>query len=67
MRSSTRAREGSRDAAESAPGKAGLTHEIVTFAGADHAFFNQTGPRHDQEPATQAWAKVLAWFGQHLG
>ena len=35
--------------------------------GANHAFFNDTGPRYDQAAATQAYAKVLDWFGQHLG
>ena len=56
----------SRDAAEAALTKAGLPHEIVTYPGADHAFFNETGPRYNAEAATQAWAKVLAWYGQHL-
>jgi carboxymethylenebutenolidase len=47
--------------------RAGLTHEIVTYPGANHAFFNDTGPRYHQAAATQAYAKVLDWFGQHLG
>jgi carboxymethylenebutenolidase len=46
--------------------RAGLTHEIVTYEGASHAFFNDTGPRYNQAAATQAYAKVLDWFGQHL-
>jgi carboxymethylenebutenolidase len=57
----------SRDAATAALEQAGLTHEIVTYPGADHAFFNDTGPRYDQAAATQAWDKLLDWFGQHLG
>jgi carboxymethylenebutenolidase len=56
----------SREAATAALEQAGLTHEIVTYPGADHAFFNDTGPRYDQAAATQAYAKVLDWFGQHL-
>jgi carboxymethylenebutenolidase len=56
-----------RDAATAALERAGLTHEIVTYEGADHAFFNDTGPRYNQAAATQAYAKVLDWFGQHLG
>jgi carboxymethylenebutenolidase len=56
----------SRDAATAALEQAGLTHEIVTYPGADHAFFNDTGPRYDQAAATQAWDKLLDWFGQHL-
>jgi carboxymethylenebutenolidase len=57
----------SREAATAALEQAGLTHEIVTYPGADHAFFNDTGPRYDQAAATQAYAKVLDWFGRHLG
>jgi carboxymethylenebutenolidase len=57
----------SREAAAAALERAGLTHEIVTYPGADHAFFNDTGPRYDQAAATRAYAKVLDWFGRHLG
>jgi carboxymethylenebutenolidase len=57
----------SREAAAAALERAGLTHEIVTYPGANHAFFNDTGPRYHQEAATQAYAKVLDWFGSHLG
>ena len=56
----------SRDAATAALERAGLTHEIVTYPGANHAFFNDTGARYDQAAATEAYAKVLDWFGQHL-
>ena len=57
----------SRDAAKAALEKAGLTHEIVTYPDADHAFFNDTGPRYSAETAAQAWSRVLEWFGRHLG
>jgi carboxymethylenebutenolidase len=56
----------SRDAATAALERAGLAHEIVTYEGANHAFFNDTGPRYNQEAATQAYAKVLDWFGRYL-
>jgi carboxymethylenebutenolidase len=56
----------SRDAAKAALEKAGLTHEIVTYPGVDHAFFNDTGPRYDAAAASQAWTKVQEWFGRHL-
>jgi carboxymethylenebutenolidase len=56
----------SRDTAEAALSQAGLPHEIVTFPGVNHAFFNDTGPRYDQAAATQAYARVLDWFGRHL-
>jgi dienelactone hydrolase len=38
----------------------------VTFRGADHAFFNDTGARYNREAATSAYDQLLAWFGQHL-
>jgi carboxymethylenebutenolidase len=56
-----------REAATAALEAAGLTHEIVTYPGANHAFFNDTGPRYDPDAATQAYAKVLDWLGEHLG
>ena len=56
----------SRDRAESALKAAGLTYEIQTFAGAGHAFFNDTGQRYNAEAAQQAWQKMLDWFNQHL-
>jgi carboxymethylenebutenolidase len=56
----------SREPAEAALKAAGLTYEIRTFAGAGHAFFNDTGPRYNAEAAQQAWQDVLDWFNQHL-
>ncbi|WP_188190158.1 dienelactone hydrolase family protein [Nonomuraea sp. SYSU D8015] len=55
-----------RDAAEAALEKAGLTHEIVTFPGVGHAFFNDTGQRYNAEAAAQAYERVLSWFDRHL-
>jgi carboxymethylenebutenolidase len=57
---------GSRDTATSLLETAGLTHEIVTYSGANHAFFNDTGARYHPESAVAAWAKVQEWFGQYL-
>jgi carboxymethylenebutenolidase len=57
----------SREEAKAALERAGLTHELVTYPGADHAFFNDTGPRYDEAAAIQAYAKVLDWFGRYLG
>lgn len=56
----------SRPAAEAALKRAGLTYEIVTYKGANHAFFNDTGPRYNATAAAQAYQKVLDWFGRHL-
>ncbi|MFC4113046.1 dienelactone hydrolase family protein [Nonomuraea zeae] len=56
----------SRDAAKAALEKAGLTHELVTFPGVGHAFFNDTGQRYNAPAAAQAYERVLSWFGRHL-
>jgi carboxymethylenebutenolidase len=56
----------SRDRAEAALKAAGLSYEIRTFRGADHAFFNDTGPRYNEQAAQEAYRAVLDWFGQHL-
>jgi carboxymethylenebutenolidase len=57
----------SRDAAVAALEAAGLTHEVRTFPGVDHAFFNDTGPRYNAAVAAEAYDAVLAWFADHLG
>lgn len=57
----------SRPAVEAALKKAGLKHEIVTFPGTGHAFFNDTGERYNAEQARRAYDRVLAWFGTHVG
>ena len=36
-----------KDKLETALTAAGLTHELVTVPGVDHAFFNDTGPRYN--------------------
>jgi carboxymethylenebutenolidase len=55
-----------RDAAEAALKAAGLTHQFVTFTGADHAFFNDTGPRFHAPSAAEAYRRTLAWFDLYL-
>ena len=45
---------------------AGLTHEMKTYPGVDHAFFNDTGGRYDATQAEAAYADVLAWLGRYL-
>ena len=46
---------------------AGVTHEFVTEPGAGHAFFNDTGQRYNPTAAADAYRRLLAWFGTHLG
>jgi carboxymethylenebutenolidase len=46
--------------------KANVTHDIVIYPGADHAFFNDTGPRYVEKAAKDAWGRALGWFEQYL-
>jgi carboxymethylenebutenolidase len=46
--------------------RAGVTHEIIIYPNADHAFFNDTGPRYNAAAAQQAWQRTLAWFERYL-
>ena len=55
-----------RDGAVAALEAAGLKHEVRTFPGADHAFFNDTGPRYNAAAASEAYQAVLSWFATHL-
>jgi carboxymethylenebutenolidase len=57
---------GTRSAARAALKAAGVQHRLVTYPGADHAFFNDTGPRYDAAAAAAAEKRVLAWFGEHV-
>ena len=56
----------SRPAARVALRKAKLRHQIVTYPGVDHAFFNPTGLRHDPAAAAAAYRRMLSWFGTHV-
>jgi len=46
--------------------RAGITFEIIVYPGANHAFFNDTGPRYHEASATDAWQRTLAWFEKYL-
>ena len=46
--------------------RARLRHEIVTFPGVDHAFFNPTGSRYNAAAAAAAYRRMVAWFGRYL-
>lgn len=52
----------SRPAAQAALEAAGRRYELLTFAEADHAFFNDTGARFNPHAATEAWRRALNWF-----
>jgi carboxymethylenebutenolidase len=55
-----------RDGVVAALEAAGLTYEVRTFPGVDHAFFNDTGPRYNAAAAEAAYSAVLDWFATHL-
>lgn len=57
----------SRDQAAAALQRAGLVHEIVVEPGADHAFFNDSGPRYNPGAAADAWQRLTTWLSQHIG
>ena len=56
----------SRAAARAALQRAKLRHQIVTYPGVDHAFFNPTSSRHDPAAAATAYRKLLDWFATHV-
>jgi len=56
----------SQPAAEAALDRAGLIHDVVIEPDADHAFFNDSGPRYKAAAAEDAWRRVLEWFGRYL-
>jgi carboxymethylenebutenolidase len=43
-----------------------ITHKIIIYPDADHAFHNDTGPRYKEAAATDAWQQTLAWFRQYV-
>ncbi|MCI0849121.1 MAG: dienelactone hydrolase family protein [Chloroflexi bacterium] len=40
--------------------------KFVTYPGAGHAFFNDTGSRYHPQAAEGAWMETLDWFEDHL-
>lgn len=56
----------SEPVARAALEQAGLTFELVTESGADHAFFNDTGKRYDPAAAAEAWKRLQDWLSRHL-
>lgn len=51
---------------EAALKQAGITYQLKTYPGTQHAFNNDTGPRYAQEQALAAWRDVLDWFGRYV-
>jgi carboxymethylenebutenolidase len=53
-------------AAKAALDKAGLVNNLIIEPDADHAFFNDGGPRYNPAAAADAWQHVQDWFGKYL-
>ena len=56
----------SEPVARAALEQSGLTFELFTEPGADHAFFNDTGKRYDPAAAAEAWKRLQDWLSRHL-
>jgi carboxymethylenebutenolidase len=56
----------SQPAARAALRAAGLRHQMVTFPGVDHAFFNPTSSRHDPAAASAAYRRMVSWFDTYV-
>ena len=44
-----------------------IDHDIKIYPGAGHSFFNETGRAYNREAADDSWARVMKFFGTHLG
>ena len=55
-----------KDAAATALEQAGVVHQIVVEPDADHAFFNDTGPRYNEKAAADAWQQTQSWLARYL-
>ena len=56
-----------KDAAVAALNRAGLVNQVIVEPDADHAFFNDTGPRYNPTAAADAWKNVQDWFVRYVG
>ncbi len=54
------------DALRRALGRAVVPGDVYVYAGAGHAFMNETRPSYRPDAARQAWARTLAFLDRHL-
>lgn len=47
--------------------RAGMVYDLVTETDADHAFFNDTGPRYNLAAAADAWRRSTDWLARYVG
>jgi carboxymethylenebutenolidase len=46
--------------------RAGVTHDLKVYPGANHSFFNDRGPKYDAAAAADSWQRVLTFFELHV-
>ena len=51
---------------EAALKEASVDYKIFMYEGAEHAFFNDTGPRYHEGSAKLAWERTIAFLKQKL-
>ncbi|WP_319434203.1 dienelactone hydrolase family protein [Mycobacterium sp. RTGN5] len=56
----------SEPAAKAALDQAGAVNNLVVEPDADHAFFNDSGPRYNPVAAADAWTRLQDWFSRNL-
>lgn len=56
----------SEPAAKAALDQAGVVNDLVVEPDADHAFFNDSGPRYHPVAAADAWTRLQDWFSRNL-
>ena len=44
----------------------GVEHEFHSYAGAGHAFMNESRPSYREEASRDAWRRTIAWFNRYL-
>ena len=44
-----------------------IPHDIKIYPNSQHSFFNDQGKHHNAEASQDAWQRVLAFFGKHIG
>ena len=57
----------SEQAAKAALDRAGMISDLVVEQNADHAFFNDTGPRYNAAASADAWKRLNDWFSRYVG
>jgi len=44
-----------------------IPHDIKSYPGAGHSFFNDTSRNYNADAAADSWHRVLAFFKEHIG